>query len=202
MARGIIGGLRGARQQNYGNVPQAVIPLDNQAEVVAGHVVAFHFSKKHGGHRGAQNFEGGLRRGHDDDGVAVGLQKIAHDVGGALVGFDGEHHGLLLCGRRFFRRICGETERIGLRDLLFALGVLLRRDELHGNAVLRTTCRFHAHHVRDLRRVESRGGIRIRKCNFELLPFPVSGPRAGEKETVAGDVYALANFFETVPENL
>ena len=43
MAGGVVGGLRGAREQNYGDVLQAIVAFDDQAEVVAAHVLAFHF---------------------------------------------------------------------------------------------------------------------------------------------------------------
>ena len=92
MAGGIIGGLCGSRKQNDRHVLQAIVAFDDQAEIVAAHVLAFHFREETDRHGGAQNFERFLSCGHDDHGVAVLTKNIAHDIGSALIGFDREHN--------------------------------------------------------------------------------------------------------------
>ena len=47
-----------------------------------------------------------------------------------------------------------------------------------------------------LRRVQRGCGIGIRKGDVEDLPFPVSATRGGEKQAVARNVDALADFFK------
>ena len=63
---------------------------------MASHVGAFDFSEEHDGHGGFQNFESLLRGGHDDDGVAVVAQHVAHNVRGFWIRFDDQHDRLRL----------------------------------------------------------------------------------------------------------
>lgn len=99
VAGGIVGGLSRAREKNYGNALEAFVALDDEAEVLAGHVFRFDLGDEDGGDRGLQDFEGFVGRGNDDNRVAVGLKSGAHDFGGALIWFDGKNHGLLRLGR-------------------------------------------------------------------------------------------------------
>lgn len=95
VAGGVIGRLSRAREKNYGNALEAFVALDDEAEVLAGHVFGFDFGDEDGGDSGLEDFEGFVRRGDDDNCVAVGLKRGAHDFGGPLIGFDGKNHGLL-----------------------------------------------------------------------------------------------------------
>jgi hypothetical protein len=47
MACGIISGLGRAGEQDYWNVLQPVVPLDDKAKIMAGHIFSFYFRKKH-----------------------------------------------------------------------------------------------------------------------------------------------------------
>lgn len=121
VAGGVIGRLGRAREKNYGNALEAFVALDDEAEVLAGHVFGFDFSDQDGRDRRLQDFEGFVCRGDNDHVVPIGLKSGAHDFGGALIGFDGKNHGVLRLGRL---RGCGGRGCAGACDSRFGGGEL------------------------------------------------------------------------------
>ena len=194
VACGIIGGLRGLGQQNYRDTLQAIVALDDQAKIVAGHVGAFHFGEEDDRNGGLQNVESLLRGGNDDDGVTVIRKHAAHDVRGFGIGFDGQHHGLLLgvsgrgrTGSAGERRISGSTR--------IHRGVIFGVNELYGDTVLPVLF-GDPHDFSMLRRIQMRGGGRIRENDINALAFPVTRARGREQQTKTRNVNALADFFK------
>ena len=159
VAGGVVGRLSGSREKNDGNALEALIALDDEAEVLAGHVFGFDFGDEDGRDRGLQDFEGLIGAGDDDDGVAVGLKRGAHDLGSALIGFDSENDGLLgLCRRR---RGSGRGSR--------TRGSGSGGDKLNGNGEAVAGLLCNADDLGGLRFVQCSGSGRVRECDVDRL---------------------------------
>src|SRR5580704_16936694 len=183
MAGCVVGGLRGASKQNYWDALQTIVTLDDQAKIVAAHVRTFYFRDEASRDSGAQNFQRFLRRGHDDYGVAILPQNIAHDVRGALIRFDRQHHRhlfLLLCiTPETWVSCCKRISFCGGLALVFLSG--FRRAELHRDSVLSSALFCDANYFCALRGVECGRGARIRKHDVKNLALPIAATGSGEE---------------------
>jgi len=90
----VIGGLGRAGEQDYGDMLQAIVSLDDQAKIVAGHVLSFNLCEKNRRHCGAKHFKRLLGSGNNHNGVSVILQECAHGVCDPLIGFNCKNNGL------------------------------------------------------------------------------------------------------------
>jgi hypothetical protein len=88
-------------------------------------------------------------------------------------------------------------EWIALRSRLVCIFICgFRCGELYGNSVLPRAVFSDTDYFRALRCIESCGRAGIRERDIEKLAFPIASAGCGEKQAVAGNVNALANFFK------